>query len=61
MATASLRRRAAGRRRPRRDRRGSRRFFQAHLHQALALSGWAVFLLALAWLVAAGIYGLVNA
>ena len=60
MATASLGRRAAGWQRARRERRSSRRLSRAHLHQALALGGWAVFLVALAWLVAAGIYGLVN-
>jgi hypothetical protein len=58
MATASLRRRAAGWRR--RERRGRQRLFRASLHQALALGGWALLLLGLAWLVAAGIYGLVN-
>ena len=60
MATASLRRRAAGWRPARRERRSRQRLSQAHLHQALALGGWAVFVLALAWLVAAGIYGLVT-
>ncbi len=61
MATASVRRRAAGWWRARRERRGRRRLSQAHLHQALALGGWAVVLFALAWLIAARVYGLVNA
>jgi hypothetical protein len=58
MATASLRRRAAGWRR--RDRRGRQRLSRASLRQVLAAGGWALLLVALAWLVAAGVYGLMS-